>query len=247
MLKAASVSHVTVNVHAHADQVRAYLQSNPVPDLNLTESDETANLLGSAGGFRKALSLIPGETFFSMNADVIHLAPLLDLSRRHQELRRRHGVVMTLVLAGSELARQQAGEYREIYVDEASGLVQGFGEKKSGVPFYTGSGIFEKEAFLGLKDGVPAEFVPEVLEPAIRARKVGFLYSDALWIDIGSPTLWYQAQLSLEQSLKEGALPDWISKRLNGVDPSFSGRFELGKNRIRLDDIQYEIESLRSS
>ncbi len=246
-LKEAGVSDVVVNVHAHAEQMRAYMASLKIPGLLLHESDETEQLLGSAGGFKKALPLLGGSSFFSMNADVIHLTSLQALRKRHEALRREHGVVMTLVLASGECVQEQAGEYREIFTDEASGLIHGFGEKKNRVPFYTGTAIIEAEAFSGLREGSPAEFVPEVLEPAIRAGKVGFLFSDSLWIDIGSPELWHKAQFKLAESMRAGTLPQVFQDRLLQADPTFGGRFELGKNKIQLDDIEYEIKDIRRS
>lgn len=239
-LKEAEVQDVVVNVHAHAAQMRQYLASEPVSGLMLSESDEEKKLLGSAGGFRHALSKFKGEAFFSLNADVIHLAPLAALRKAHEHFKQAHGAVMTLVLATGEILKAQTGEYREIHVDSESGLVTGLGEKKRQVPFYTGSAIFESEAFAHLQDGEPAEFVPEVLEPLIRARKVAFIESDALWIDIGSPLLWKKGVERLLQAKDQGELPPFILNRLKIADPSLGGRFELGKNTIRYDDMIYE-------
>ena len=243
-LREAGVSDVIINVHAHSDQMRMYFESDPVLGMDLHESNEDKLLLGSAGGFRKALPFFKGQPFFSMNADVLHLAPLQALAEAHARLRKERGVVMTLVLASGEIASKQTGAYTEIQVDQKAGIVMGLGGKKVGVPFYTGSAIFEPEAFEALTFDQPAEFAPEVLGPAIRAGKVGFIESDALWLDVGSPELWKIAIESLQAAKN---LPPFLSKRLKEADPTLGGRFELGKNKIRLDDIEYEIEGLRRS
>ncbi len=244
-LKSAGVSDVIANVHAHADQMKAYFQSHPIPGMSIAESNEEALLLGSAGGFRKALPFFDGAPFFSMNADVIHLASLDQLASAHERLRQTYGVVMTMVLAKGSAVESQTGEYREIHVDPASGLIKGFGEKKKRVPFYTGTAIFESEAFSHLPVDRPSEFVPDVLEPMIKAGRVGFIESDALFIDIGSPELWAQAQLRLRHELTQNSLPPHLVERLKKADPTLGGRFELGKNKIRLQDIEYEIKDLR--
>ena len=241
-LKEAGVKDVMINVHAHSDQMRAYFASHPVSGMTLHESNEDQLLLGSAGGFRKALPFFKDQLFFSMNADVLHLSPLAALETAHTRFRRDHGVVMTLVLAGGDVAKEQTGAYREIFVDQKKGLVTGFGEKKTKVPFYTGTAIFEPEAFQSLKYDTPAEFVPEVLEPAIQAGKVGFIECDALWLDIGSPELW---MIAIERLKNAKNLPSFLSNRLKHADPTLGGRFELGKNRIRYDDIEYETQGLR--
>lgn len=239
------VRNLVVNVHAHADQLESWLHSNTPPGVALAISDERRLLLGSAGGFRQALDLLPGERFFSMNADVIHFASLDGLSFFHERARRDHDVWMTLVLNRGRALEGVDGEYREILVNEATGLVSGFGEKKRGVPFYSGTAVFEKSAFSNLQSGVPAEFVPDVLEPAIRLGKVAFCYAEDLWIDIGSPELWARAQEQLRQAVRSGIVPEDLLSRLENADPTCGGRFDLGKSRIRMDDIVYEIAGIR--
>ena len=144
---------------------------------------------------------------------------------------------MTLILAAGESVKVQSGEYREIKVDRSSGLVTGFGEKKNQVSFYTGSAIFEPEAFSHLTFDEVSEFVPEVLEPMIRAGKVGFIESDDLWLDVGSPELWRQA---IERLSKTTNLPAWMVNRLKQADPTLAGRFEMNERKIRYDGIEHE-------
>jgi MurNAc alpha-1-phosphate uridylyltransferase len=239
-LSEAGVREGVVNVHAHPELMRAYLAGRPASPLALRESDETNLLLGSAGGIRKMFDVLGEGPVFSFNADVLHLVPLRLLQARHEELRAKYGVWMTLVLASS-------GNYREILFDPGTGLVTGFGEKKPGVPYFTGTAVFERDGFEHLHSGVPAEFVPEVLTPAIEAGKVGFLLSDALWLDVGTPGLWHQAELRIRDELRSGSLPGYMMDRLRRSDPGLGGRFELGKSSIRMDDMLYEIEDLRNS
>ena len=244
-LREAGVQEAVVNLHAHAAQMKRHLLSEPKGHLQIAISDESGLLLGSAGGIRHALPVLGKSPFFSMNADVLHLAPLRELSMRHFELREKHGVLMTLVLASGEALKDQTGEYREIMANDSTGLIEGFGEKKRQVPFFTGTAVFEPGAFRHLSLGAPAEFVREVLEPAIRAGRVGFLRSDALWLDIGSPELWFRAEHRIREVLRSGKMPEFLAKRLQRSDPSFGGRFELGKKQIRLDDVVHEIEDIR--
>jgi MurNAc alpha-1-phosphate uridylyltransferase len=245
-LNAAGVQKAVVNTHAHAEKLHAYLKSSPVPNLNLIESPEAETLLGSAGGFRKALPHFKGAPFFSMNADVIHFADLEALAKVHAQFRKSHGVAMTLVLASGDILKEQTGAYREILKSGSSGLLKGFGEKKVGAPFYTGTAIFEAEAFSHLPVNVPSEFVPEVLTPMVEAQTVAFVESDALWIDIGSPELWALAQTKLQTVQEQGLLPPEIKSRLGRADPTCDGKFELGKTKIRLEDIEYEIKDIRN-
>ncbi|MBC7395874.1 MAG: NTP transferase domain-containing protein [Bdellovibrionales bacterium] len=244
-LKSAGVTDVTINTHAHAEQMRTYFKSKPVSDLNLHESNEENLLLGSGGGFRHALNTFDNSAFFSMNADVIHFASLSALERKHAQLKNEHNVAITLVLANGKALIGQQGEYREILTDPVSGLIIGFGEKKKNVPFYTGTAIFESEAFSHLSDNEVHEFVAEVLEPMIDEGRVGYIESDALWIDIGSPELWAEAQRRLKLALDQGDLPVEVASRLKRADPTLGGTFSSTRNKIRLEGIEYEIKDLR--
>ncbi len=243
-LKHAGISEIAVNIHAHPEQMRNYLRSFNSSGVSIRESDETATLLGSAGGLRKGLDILAGSPFVSMNGDVVHAIDIKEVCQAHTHLRSRSGVMMTLVLADGEVLNDQVGLYREIQFDSHAGLVTGFGEKKARVPFFTGTAIFEPEALRHLSLGVPSEFVPEVLEPAIRAGKVGFVRSNAPWLDLGSPELWFRAEHQIREWMRLGRIPAHFQAKLNRSDPSLGGRFELGKNSIRIDDIHHEIKDI---
>ena len=245
-LRDAGIAEIAVNIHAHPEHMRSYLRDQVAKGISIRESDETALLLGSAGGLRKGLEVLGHSPFVSMNGDVVHAIDLKEVSEAHARLRSRFGVSMTLVLADGEVLKKQTGLYREIQVDAETGLVTGFGEKKAQVPFFTGTAVFEPEALHHLPLGAPSEFVPEVLEPAIRARKVGFVQSSAPWLDLGSPELWFQAEHRIREWLQNGLLPRHFQAKLNQSDPSVGGRFELGKNSIRMDDILHEIKDIRN-
>lgn len=215
-LRAAGVLKIVVNVHSHPEQMKHYLK-------DVVISDESEKLLGSAGGFRKALPLlesVPGksESFFSLNSDVVCGVDLKKLHEKHAELKKKHGVMMTLCLASGKMLKSQQGSYTEILTDAASGLIVGLGAKKSQVPFFTGTAIFETEAFRHLQDGVPSEFVPEVLAPWIEKKKVGFIAIDDLWLDIGSPELWWNSHFQLLEEMKLGKVPaSWKNVIQEGI------------------------------
>ncbi len=258
MLENVGVKKTVVNLHAHAGQVREYLAKRKDSGMKVLESDESATLLGSAGGFRKALSLLGREVFFSMNGDVVTDVDLQALARRHFELQAKHDVWMTLSLIRGKTLENTAGSYRELFTDESTGLITGFGEKKSKVPFYSGVAVFDPRCFQSLPLGQVAEFVPSVLEPLIRANKVGFQWSDNLWFDVGSPELWWQTHFDLRREYEAGNLPhSWqqvLDQRASGVYVSesqgvvdYDQARSPGKNYIQLENIRYEIKGVGSS
>jgi NDP-sugar pyrophosphorylase family protein len=263
----AGVGCAILNSHAHRGQLQQYLKSNPVQGLELKESSEASLLLGSAGGFRQALPMLGHQGFVGVNADVIQLVPLLELWATHQRLRAERKVAMTLALLSGDWLRAQGGVYREIVFNPSTGMVLGFSaQKKSNTPFYTGVGIFEPEAFEALPMGQPSEFVPDVLEPWIKKKRVGMMLVDALWMDIGSPELWWRSHFELYHRYRNQALPQsWLKRIQNGLQhcridpvqktvdydlspvdvlPGITSRSVLGKNSIRLHNEIYAVSNL---
>lgn len=219
-LREAGVSDAVVNIHHHAEAARERLSALDANGIRLQISDESDLLLGSAGGIRKAFPLLGGGPFFLLNADVLCDLQLSELGMRHRELRERHGVSLTLALLRKGPA---GGRYREIFHDESSGLVTGFGTLEEGKAFYSGCAVIEPEALRDVPLEGPAEFVPTILEPAIREGKAGALVFDGKWLDIGSPALWLDAHVELIESLETGLLPiPWkerIEKRNRRIAP----------------------------
>ena len=213
-----NIKEAVVNVHAHPAAMNQFLRANPVPGLGLGISDESALLLGSAGGIRKALPFFRGLPFFSLNADTVTLIDLRALEQRHAALVRENEVFMTLVLARGQTLASQTESYRELFADESSGLITGFGEKKNKTPFFTGTAIYDPRAFEHLPYDEPSEFVPDVLEYMIQEDKVGFMWMDDLWLDIGSPELLLTANEELLKRYQAHSLPEsWqqeIEKRM---------------------------------
>ena len=253
----AGIEEAVVNIHAFPLLMRSYLESNPVFGLNIKTSDESNDLLGSAGGIRKALPLLGDQPFFSLNADNISCVDLKKLEVRHFEQVQKRGALMTLVLARGEVLKNQQESYREIQVDESSGLIVGFGEKKKQVPYFTGTAVFDPSAFSHLPLNQVSEFVPQVLEPLIQTKKVAFLWMDDLWLDVGSPRLWWDAHFWLLKRFEDRKLPfSWqarieeglknlsISKERGIVDYQMNVENETlqhFKNCIRLGNTIYEI------
>lgn len=72
-LVAAGVERVVVNVHAHADQLEAYLRGRR--DAEFLVSDERARLLETGGGVKHARALLGEAPIFRCNSDYVWLKP----------------------------------------------------------------------------------------------------------------------------------------------------------------------------
>lgn len=214
-LVAAGIHKIIANVHHHAEAARAGFVGLDLGGARLAISDESAELLGSAGGLRHAATHFGGRPFLLLNADVLSGADLPALIRRHTELRARFGVSLTLCVHPRCPA---AGEYREIVFNDA-GLMTALGDFRRSSAFFVGSAIVEPEALAHVPAQGPAEFIPTILQPALAARKVGVALTTGTWRDVGSPALWLEAHTALMEGLETGRLdgqrfPDAWRKRI---------------------------------
>ncbi len=68
-LAAAGVNMIVVNVHYHADMLKAHLAKRK--DVEIRISDESDQLMDSGGGIARALHHFNGEPFFTHNSDSV--------------------------------------------------------------------------------------------------------------------------------------------------------------------------------
>ena len=210
LLKRTSVDKVVANVHHLAtasSQALRFLDS-PAP---IEISDESALLLGSAGGLAKAAPAFQGQPFFILNADTICNTHLQDLAKHHFLLKHQFSVKLTMLVFTKAPGN---GAYSEVLVDHRRSLIRGIGEKRVGRPLYAGIAVIEPSCLEGIDPTVPSEFAARILEPAIRTGRAGALlvdnsaeFENARWFDIGSPELWHQAHLDWMKLYEDDALP----------------------------------------
>jgi hypothetical protein len=109
-------------------------------------------------------------------------------------------------------------------------LIKGLGKHVESRPFFTGVAVIEPEAVASLPDGEPAELVPAVLEPAIKAGKAGVFLAQGPWLDIGSPQLWHHAHFTLIDSLKSGTLPPLWRRRIERANRQITSQGLVGRD-----------------
>jgi len=215
-LASAGVDRVVANIHHLPEATRVGLESMDLGGASLEISDESGLLLGSAGGLRKALPLFEGERFFISNADVLCSVDWQALARTHARLREQWGVRLTLALM--PIPGDASESYRQIQVDPSAERVVGLGPKARNGLMYMGCAVIEPELIAGLPEGLALEFVPEILEPAIRNGLAGAYLMDGLWMDVGSPGLWWKAHAELLARMETGDLPSSWRHRIEGAN-----------------------------
>lgn len=214
LLVEAGVGHVVANVHALPDLASRGLKQLDLAGRPLKLSDERNELLGSAGWYPKALSLLgPGPVLLA-NGDVLFDLDARELLLAHARLKRSHGVTMTLALR--EIPPNGPG-YRELRLDARGERVTALGEIARRGWYYAGVAILEPEAFEYTAPHGASEFLPSVLRPAVERGKVGAWGCRGRWLDVGDPTLWRAAHLELLDALEVGRLSSRWRRRIEGA------------------------------
>jgi NDP-sugar pyrophosphorylase family protein len=203
------VNTIVANTHHHSVQAGQELCALEHAGAEIMISDESKQLLGSAGGIRKALHHFGESPFFLANADVLCDVNWNALAAQHRRLRMQSGVQVTLAVFP---AGPPGENYREIIFDPRSSLIQSLGSPVQGRPFFIGAAVLEPEAFQLLEEHKPAEFVPSILEPAIKTGKAGVYVTNGSWYDVGSPALWLETHLALIRRLERGNFPTHHSR-----------------------------------
>jgi NDP-sugar pyrophosphorylase family protein len=215
----AEVKTIVANIHHQAEHARTGLLALKRGSSDLVISDESALLLGSAGGIAKALPHLHMGPFYLLNVDVLAEVDLKKLAEKHIFLRENFGVKLTLTIFPRPSG---SGKYREILLDPNSkgdaGLIQGLGDVVSGRPYFVGAAVLEPELFRGISNTEPSEFVPMILQPAIQEKKAGFYIAEGQWFDIGDPKSWLETHLKLMQGLETGSIPKNWRLRIESVN-----------------------------
>ncbi len=208
-LSSVGVNKIVANAHHDFFETKKGLLRFRNPNLDIEISDESKQLLGSAGGIQNALPLLGTGAFFLANADVLCDVDWRALESCHRRLRSRWGVEITLAVCPMG---PQGGRYREILFDSDLGLITGLGDLSVQRPFYVGAAVMETEALKNVPQGSPSEFIPKILEPAIREKKAGIFLTNGIWYDMGSPLLWLKSHLSLIARLETGLFQSPIAR-----------------------------------
>ncbi|MFZ9595384.1 MAG: sugar phosphate nucleotidyltransferase [Bdellovibrionia bacterium] len=199
------VQRIVANVHHHAEQTARQLLGLNRGSAQMILSDESQGLLGSAGGLRTALPSLGSDPFFLANADVLSDLNWQTLSEAHFKLKAQWDVWMTLMVFPEA---PWGARYREIHWDSSTGLITHLGAMSERKPFFIGAAVMEPKALESLLPHQPADFVSQVLLPAIEEKRAGVCVSQGSWYDIGEPALWLKAHLALMEKFELG---DWKS------------------------------------
>jgi mannose-1-phosphate guanylyltransferase len=184
--KKLGISEVLINLHAHADLVRTFLEQGGEDGVQVHVSEEK-QLLGSAGTLRANRHWVDDEDlFWVFYADVLHRANLLAMLHLHRQRR------LAATLGVYEVPDpSRCG----IVTANSDGVIDDFVEKpahpNSNLAF-SGLMIGTREVLDVIPDSVPADIGFHVL-PKLRGRMLAFPIRDYL-IDVGTLDNYHKAQ-----------------------------------------------------
>jgi mannose-1-phosphate guanylyltransferase len=185
------VRDVVLNLHYLPETVTARVGDGHELAVNVRYSWESP-VLGSAGGPRKALSLLPDDDFFIINGDTLTNLDLRALAENH----RRTGALVTIAV----IPNRWPDRYGGIVVDSI-GRFHSVVPRGSSVASYhvIGVQIARPSAFAGLPLNEPAESISGIYRSLV-AQSLGsvraFLCNADFW-DVGTPADYLDAALAI--------------------------------------------------
>ena len=144
-------------------------------------------VLGSAGGPRRALSLLASPTFLIVNGDTLTNVDVTGLVDAHH----KSGALVTMAV----IPNTEPAKYGGVVADNR-GSVTGF--TKAGSTdrsfHFIGVQIVEGAAFTSVPDNIPAESVKDLYPTLIAARpgSIRAFITDAEFFDIGTPRDYFE-------------------------------------------------------
>lgn len=181
-LEDAGVARAVVNVHYLPEQVEAHIKRRKGP-LTIVTSDEREQLLETGGGVLKALPLIEGDPFYTVNSDNIWINGPSDSLKAMAERWDADKMDALLMLVPSAHAHCHGGQ-GDFHMDKQGHIAR----KKQGraAPYvYSGCQLVSRAFF---DDAPQGPFSTNILwDRAIeKGRAFGYVHS-GLWFEINTP------------------------------------------------------------
>ncbi len=210
-LATAGVRDVVLNLHHLAHTITRTIGDGTGYGVRVRYSWEQ-QLMGSAGGPRRALSILDAPRFLIVNGDTVCDVDLGALCRQHAE----QGARVTMAL----VPHPEPGRYGGVLVDEADRVI-GFTPQDTTAASWHFVGIQAVDAsvFAGLSADRPSDSVATVYRDLI-AREPGSVRafrSHARFRDVGTPADYLQTSLDLS---RDERTPGPLTGDAPRIDPS---------------------------
>jgi NDP-sugar pyrophosphorylase family protein len=183
---------VVVNLHHQPESVKKALGNGENFGVEIFYTEETPDILGTAGALDNARHLLEDDTFLIVNGKIITDIDIAAALETH----RSSGALATMVL------KPNANRERFTIVETKDDLITGFGDfpqlisvdqipnPKSQVPnplMFTGIHILEPRVFDFIPRGVYSDIVPTFYRPAIeRGERIVAHVAEGNWFELST-------------------------------------------------------------
>jgi mannose-1-phosphate guanylyltransferase len=177
------VTELVLNLHHLPQTLTALVGDGGDLGVRVRYSWEQPEVLGSAGGPRRALPIIGSSTFFLVNGDTLTNVALEPLAAAHQ----KSGALVTLALVPNREPHKYGG-----VTATSDGRVTGRtvrGAAALGSYHFVGVQVAQADAFSAIPDGQKANSIGEVYDALMAARPgcIRAYFCDAAFWDVGTP------------------------------------------------------------
>lgn len=198
------VRDVVVNLHHRPETITGLVGDGATRGLRVRYSWER-EILGSAGGPRRALALLDANTFLIVNGDTLCDVPLGAMIAAHE----RSSADVTMAVVPNPAPQH----YNGIRATD-DGVVRAFvprGPEAVGTWHFVGVQVADVSVFTSLPDGVPAETVAGLYRAFVATEpgRVCVFPVDAAFVDVGTPRDYFDAARRFPSSQ---ALPPGVSE-----------------------------------
>ncbi|HEY2444639.1 MAG TPA: nucleotidyltransferase family protein [Rhizomicrobium sp.] len=187
-LVAAGVELIVVNLHHHAELLKAHLARRK--DVEIRLSDESERILGSGGGVFNVLPLFKGEPFFVHNADSIWVE---GYGRALEAMIGRcNPDAMDALLLAASLVNAIGYEGPGDFVMDSEGHLSRVPEQHLSPFAFPGVQIVHPRFFDGAKPGVFS--INPLWDRAIERGRLYGMRLDGVWMHVGTPEALAQSE-----------------------------------------------------
>jgi mannose-1-phosphate guanylyltransferase len=199
-LASQGVDNLILNLHHLPETITAILGDGAAHGVRIRYSFEQP-LLGSAGGPRRAFSLVDDDRLWLVNGDTLASVDLEAMAASHAG----SGALVTMAV----IPNPDPGHYSGVLID-AHGAVTGFSRRGSTESswHFVGTQLAERETFGGVPDGVRSESVNGIYPQLIASRPgaVRVFRADTTFLDIGTAADYLDACVTLAGASDGAAL-----------------------------------------
>ena len=177
----AGVKTIVVNVHHHAEMLRAHLARRT--DVEIVISDESSALLDSGGGIANVLPLFEGEPFFTHNSDSVWVEGAGSALERMKA--RWNADVMDSLMLVAPTVNARCYEGRGDFMMDADGQLTRVPEHRVAPFVWIGVQILHPRLFDGAPEGRFS--INPLWDKAIEKGRLFGIRLDGIWMHIDRP------------------------------------------------------------